>query len=193
MIKRKALSTIVGNVLIIILAVIGAGIFLSVYLRNVRDIADRDLPLCVGIDLEMLWCIAFPANTQLPNGGYLDQAGLYLVVERLPGGEEIRDLRFKITDSDGKTHVERPVNVTVPGYKILADYRSFVEHSTKEAAVKPLDYSPNVPCEIAVSAVVGKSNTICAPTQEPIKCLFYIPGNSNAVPPTPTQIVPLCP
>ena len=192
---KKGVSSVVGPILIVMVVVISAGIFLSVYLRSVRDVVNRDLPLCAGIDLAPTWCIAFPANTPFPNGGYLDENGLYFAVERFPGGGEIRDLRFRITDSEGKSHVERPVNVTVPGYRILTDYSVLVEHSTIEAAAKPIDYSPATPCEVTVGAVVGDSNTICTPTSEPIECLLYIPGNLTAVPPVPARLdpMPFCP
>lgn len=190
--KRKALSTVVGNVLIIILIVIAAGIFLSVYLRNVRDIANRDLPLCAGIDLKMIWCVGFVNGYILPNGQPLDGNGIYFVVERLPGGGEIRDLRFKITDPEGNSKVERPVNVTTAGLRIATEYWKLVEHSTAEAALRPYNiYQSGIPCEVSVTAVVGKSNTICPITSEPIECLLYVPGNPTAVPPVPSRLDPM--
>ena len=182
MIKRKALSTIVGNVLVIMLVIIAAGIFLSVYLRSVRDIADRDLPLCTGIDLKMKWCVGFLSGYTLPNGQLLQGNGIYFLVERLPGGGEIRDLRFKMTDPEKRSRSERPVNVSTAGVSITTAYQQFVEYSAVEAALLPYNlYQSGIPCEVTVSAVVGDSNTICAATQEPIKCLLY------------PNLIPLCP
>ena len=174
MIKRKALSTIVGNVLVIMLVIIAAGIFLSVYLRSVRDIADRDLPLCTGIDLRLVSCYLFPPETTF-QGAELITYGLYFIVERGPGDGEIRDLRFKVIDINGAEHIERPINITGTG--INTNYKFFAEHSTVEAAVVPIVYLSGVsandlPDFAAVSVVVGDSNTVCSPTSEPIKCLL---------------------
>ncbi len=192
--ERKALSSVVGNILIIMFIVIAAGIFLSVYLRSVRNVADRDLPLCVGIDLKMLWCVGFLNGYTLPSGYTLSGNGLYFVVERFPGGGEIRDLRFRIIDNEGKSRSERPVNFTIPGVKITTEYRKLVEHSTIEAVLLPYSLTPQgdgIPCEVSVSAVVGESNTICAPAREPIKCLFFDPGVPGVSQPQVVQM-PLC-
>lgn len=191
---RRGVGGVVGPILIVMIVVIAAGIFLSVYLRSVRDVANRDLPLCVGIDLKMIKCVGFLNGYPLPNGQLISGNGIYFIVERAQGGGEIRDLRFKITDSEGKSRVERPINVSVAGIRINTAYQQFVEHSTKEAALLPYSLTPQgggIPCEVAVSAVVGDSNTICAPTSEPIECLLFDSGSPNAVPPTPPQLIPM--
>ncbi len=186
--EKKAVGTIVGNVLIILLIVVAVGIFLSVFLGNVRDVASTDLPLCAGIDLKMVWCVGFLGGYTLPTVSAIQGNGIYFVVERLAGGGEIRDLRFKIIDGAGNSKVERPVNFTTPGFSITTDYRKLVEHSTIEAVLLPYNLSQSgVPCEVAVSAVVGNSNTVCAPTSEPIKCQLYYSGTSNV----PPQLVPM--
>ncbi len=184
---NRGVSSVVAPILIVVIVVVGAGIFLSVYLRSVRDIASRDLPLCTGIDLKVNLCLGFLAGVELPQGGTLDQNGIYFVVERLPGGgDEIRDLRFKITDSEGNFHSERPFNVSRTGINTV--YVRFAEHSTIEAATKPINYYP---CNVTVSAVVGKSNTVCTPTREVISCSLYDSGNPSAIPPTAPQVIPI--
>ncbi len=188
MIEKKAIGSIVGNVLIIVLIVVAVGIFLGVYLRNIRNVANTDLPLCVGIDLKMVWCIGFVNGYPLPTGQSITGSGIYFVVERGSGGGEIRDLRFKIIDDVGNSKIERPVNFTTVGFSITTQYKKLVEHSTIEAALLPYDiFQSGIPCEVMVSAVVGDSNAICAPTSEPIKCQLYSPETNTAQ----AQIVPM--
>ena len=188
-VMRRGISSVVATVLIVVIVVIGAAIFLSVYLRSVRDITNRDLPLCAGIDLKLTKCIIFPAGGHIPvntaTGYYiLPSHSIYFLVERLPGGEVIRDLRFKIIDTDGKSHSERPVNVTIPGYHIFTEYWLLAEYSTIEAVtfVDLANYSPAIPDYATVSAVVGNSETVCAPTNEPIKCYLYTPPTPPPIP-----------
>lgn len=188
MMGRKAISAIVGNVLIIVLVVVAVGIFLSIILRNIRNTTDTDLHLCPGIDLKLIWCVGFLNGFTLPTGQPIEGSGIYFVVERGPGGKEIRDLRFNIIDNEGNNKVERPVNFTTAGFSITTQYNKLVEHSTIEAALLPYDVSQSgIPCKVAVSAVVGDSNTICAPTSEPINCQLYSSGTSTV----PPQLVPM--
>ncbi len=172
---RRGMST-VGVVLIILLTIVAAGIFLSTTLKSIRESTAQEKAKCLGIDLKNTQCVIFPTGYTLPNSNYaLPVDGIYAIVERAYGGGEIRDLRFDLTYSSGRNEILKPVNISGAGYKIETGYNNFLEHSSKEVALMPVTYNPpsEVPYSLRVSAVVGKRDTICEPTSEPLPCSVY--------------------
>ena len=172
----KGAST-VGVVLIVLLSIVAVGIFLSAVFRNIKDATAQERAKCLGIDLKVTECIIFPEDSSFPNSNYvLPDDGIYAIIDRGYGGGLIGDLRFQVNYDDGTTEVLRPVNLSGPGFKIETGYQSFVEHSSSVAALMPVNYDPltnKIPVTLGVSAVVGKSNTICDVTALPTSCAVF--------------------
>ncbi len=151
--------SVVAVILIILISIVAVGIYLNYTLKEIKKITVQENANCIGLDFKVIQCFLFPAGLQIPNSNYVTPTNaIYMVVERGYGGGKIVDLRFTVKDNNGETHVEVPVNLTTPGLKILADYKNFLEHSTTEAILTPINY---LPTEIMVSPVVGESKTIC--------------------------------
>ncbi len=173
----KGASTI-GVILIIVLSIVAIGIFLSVTLRSIRNVTAQEKAKCLGIDLEVIQCIVFPAGSPLPNSAYqIPDNGIYAVTDRGFGGGEIRDLRYHVTYNNGETEILTPVNISGRGYRVETGYKYFLEHSSTHSALIPVVYdSPTqVPVTLGVSAVVGKKDTLCELTAPALPCVVYVP------------------
>ncbi len=173
--NKKGVGSIVAVVILILVAVAGASIFLGVYLRNVDEDTSGDSSSCFGIDLELNSCFIFiPAmtNPSIPPNLQLTGPALLMNAERFPGGGEIKGLRFIVTDDAGNAHTEEPVDLIIPAlnFEVDTNYTDLVEYNGVDAIVRDLTYNP---VSVAVSAVVGKSETICAPTREPVACRLF--------------------
>jgi len=169
--KRKGLGSVVAYILLILLAVVGVSILLGVYLRNVREGTSSDSSSCFGVDLEAKSCFLFKKET-LDNFGLPDENPLILInVERFPGGGDIKGLRFVVTNSSNNVNVEKPVNLTFMNTIINTDYSSLIEYNSVETVIRDISYVPDpYDVTVSVSAVVGKSETVCAPTRQSVKC-----------------------
>jgi hypothetical protein len=170
--KRKGVSTVVSYVLIILLAVVGVSVLLGAYIKNVQKGTSGDSSSCFGIDLEVKSCnVISPAVLQ--DQGLSDtNPAIIMNVERYPGGGNIQSLRFVVTDSSGKVHIEKPTDLILSdlGINVNTDYSDFFEYGSDFAIVRNIDYGVVTYVDVTVSAVVGKSETICAPTRPVIRC-----------------------
>ncbi|MEK6908703.1 MAG: hypothetical protein AABX23_01480 [Nanoarchaeota archaeon] len=171
--KRNGVGSVVAYIILILIAVVGTSIFLRAYLGNVNKNTSGDSSLCFGIDLEVNNCLIFTReflqSIGLPG---TTGDGILINVERFPGGKDINDLRFSVTDDIGNLHVESPVELDILDINIDTNYSRLVEYNSVEAAVRNLDYTP---LSVTVSAVVGKSDTICNPTRQQVICDTYVP------------------
>jgi hypothetical protein len=171
--NNRGLGTVVASILIILISVIAASIFLGFYLKSINKSTSNDYSSCFGIDLKLKNCFIITpqmVNPILPSGvPPLTGPALLMNVERFPGGGNIGDLRFTVTDENGNDHLEIPVEVDIPAFNFEVDrnYSKLVEYGSMNALVRDLGYAP---ASVAVSAVVGKSEAICAATREPVKC-----------------------
>ncbi len=171
--KRKGIGAVVGTILIVLISVVAVSIFLGVYLREVKKNTSGDSSLCFGIDLKINNCRIIPISTFQAFGLNEYKPGLLINIERFAGGKDIKNLKFVVTDSSGVIHIEEPVDLPSLrnfGLYISTNYSGFVEYNSVDAVVKNISYSLLVPPSISVSAVVGQSETICAPTREAVRC-----------------------
>jgi hypothetical protein len=160
-------SSVITVILIILLSIVAVSVFLSVTLRTIRNATVEERAKCIGLDFKVTQCILFPAGYTLPNTNYVvPNNGIYAVVERGYGGGDISDLRFSLKDSTNQEHIEIPVNLTGPGFRIYSDFRGIAEYSTVEAVITPINY---LPTEITVAPVVGKK-TVCEPVYPKGSC-----------------------
>ena len=174
--NSKGASTI-GVILIILISIVAVSILLSVVFRNIRNVTAEERAKCLGIDLKATLCTFFPSSTVFPNSNYVLPAnGILALVERGYGGGGIADLRFHLEYSDGSVEILSPINLSAPGFRINTEYQNFVEHSSKEAVLMPITYTPSrIPSNLRVSAVVGKSNTLCEATAPALPCTVIAP------------------
>ena len=171
--KKKGIGSVVSYILIALITIVAITIFLGVYLRSVDKNTSGDTSSCFGIDLKLNNCIIIPIS--LINGPFgLDDSGPAIIanVERFPGGDEVKGLRFVVKDFNGNTHLEEPINFALGNFVVNTNYSDFVEYDSDNALLRNLTYRP---VSVAVSAVVGKSETVCNPTREPIVCKEHYP------------------
>lgn len=171
--NKRGISSIVAVALITLIAIVGAAIFLGAYLRSVKSATANDQAACFGIEIGIKNCFIFneTINPLLPvNVPPLNGHAVLVNIERAPGGEEIKDLRILSKDTNGEEHVATPVNVSFLGFRSDTDYSDLVEFSSIEAVARDLPYRP---VSVRVSAIVGKSNTLCNPTVKQVMCKYY--------------------
>ncbi len=168
----KGFSTI-GVVLIILLSIVAIGLFLSITFKSIRNATAEEKAKCLGIDLKLVQCVGFTGGTKLPSSNIpLLENTIYAVVQREFGGGQIENLRFHVIYDTGENEILEPVSLSIPGFNFATEYPNFVEYSSVDVALHPSIVQ--IPATLSVSAVVGKSKTICEPTAEPISCVVYV-------------------
>lgn len=168
--NKKGIGSIVSYILLILLTVVGATIIIGAVMRSVSNSTDSDSASCLNVDLKLNSCVIIPmyiVSNFLPDTG----ESILLNVERLPGGKEVRGIRFAVTDTLGNVHVEEPVNLKIGEiFEVNTNYSDFLEYQSDDALIRNISY---IPVSVAVSAVVGDSQTICSATRPAITCVVY--------------------
>lgn len=173
--KRKGIGSIVSYSLIILLTVVGASILIGAFLKSIDKSTSNDSASCLGIDLKLNSCIVLPlsvVNTFFPTEPGIS---ILLNVERLPGGKEVKGIRFSVLDTDGQTHLEEPVNLKIGEiFNVDTNYSDLVEYDSDDALIR--NVTSYIPAYVTVNAVVGKSETICPSTSPQVTCFEYGTG-----------------
>ncbi len=118
--SKKGVGSVVAVVIITLLAIVSASIFLGVYLKSTRENTSKDTSSCIGIELKVNTCYVYNETTLIawvPSKG----DSLLLNVERLPGGKEIRGLRFVVTNASGADKLYEPTNFSISNFKVDTD------------------------------------------------------------------------
>jgi hypothetical protein len=171
--KRKGIGSVVAYVLLIALAVIAVSVFLGVYLRSVQKGTSSDSSSCFGIDLEVKSCVAFTVGTLNSTGLPDTNPLIFMNVERHPGGKDVKGLRFVVTNSSEEVRVEKPVDFTFFNTIVSTNYSSLKEYNSVDAVIRDISsVSSFTDVKVTVGAVVGKSETVCAPTRLAVKCAW---------------------
>lgn len=170
--ERKGIASIVSYILIILLTVTAISIFIGYYISNLNKGTKDERALCFGMDLEVTACTIFNSTVLnflgLPDTGY----GILASIERHPGGGDLAGIRLIIKDSNGNTHTEAPLNMTIAGFKSDTDFSDLVEYNAVDIIVRNLSYTP---VSYGVAAVVGESETVCSATRTYNNCAVYTP------------------
>lgn len=170
--NKKGLGSIVSYTLIILLTVVGASIIIGAFIKSIDKNTSGDSASCLGVDLKLNSCVILPLyiiNTFFP-----EEPGISLLVnvERLPGGKDVKGLKFTVIDNLGNTHIEEPVNLKIGEiFNVDTNYSDFAEYDSDDALIRNLtEYTP---VSVSVNAVVGDSETICPATRKEIPCFVY--------------------
>ncbi len=171
-IKKKGLGSIVSYTLIILLTVVGASIIIGAFIKSVDKNTSGDSASCLGVNLELNSCVILPlyiVNTFFPAEPGIS---ILLNVERLPGGKDVKGLRFVVTDTLGNTHIEEPVNLKIGDiFNVDTNYSDLAEYSSNDALIR--NVTSYTPVSVSVNAVVGDSETICPATFPSVNCYEY--------------------
>ncbi len=173
--NKKGLGSVVAFVVILLIALVFVSIFLGAYFRSVKKSTSDDSALCLGIDVGVKNCYFFNSLINIVNISGMPTIGegenaLLMNIERFAGKGEIKGLRFEVEGIDGNKYSGSPIDINVGSFSSSTSYADFVEYSSVEAVVR---YIPNEPKYVAVGAVVGDSETVCAPIRAPVKCEMF--------------------
>lgn len=174
--EKKGLGSIVAIVLITLLSVVGIAILFGAVFKTVGESTSNDASSCLGIDLKVSSCDIYndtlidQVNLLFALANPINGSAIVINLERLPGGGEIKDLRFQITDELGNSYIEEPVDATIGPFSVNTNYTEFVEYGVFVALARDIMYNAS---SVRVSAVVGSSETICAPTRPATNCGIF--------------------
>lgn len=170
--KKRGLGSVVAIIILALIAIILVSIFLGAYLGNVKKNTSGDSSSCLGIDIGVTNCYIFDdrLNNYLPLGQQVTGYTILMDVERAPGGREIGGLRFVVKNIEGNENLFEPMNISALNFNANTDYKNFIEYSSVSAVVRGLEKEPQ---SVAVSAVVGESQTICEPVNAAIECVGF--------------------
>jgi hypothetical protein len=170
--NKKGIGSIIAYILLILLTIVGAAIIIGAVMRGVGNSTDSDSASCLNVDLKLNSCVIIPlyvVNTFFPGEPGIS---ILLNVERFPGGKEVKGIRFAVTDTLGNVHLEEPVNLKIGEiFDVDTNYSDFREYESDDALIR--NVTLYTPASIAVSAVVGGSETICPATRPAINCIVY--------------------
>lgn len=173
--NKRGIGSIVAYTLIILLTVAGASILIGAFLKSVDKSTSNDSASCVGIDLKLNSCVVIPlyvVQTFFP-----EEPGISIIlnIERLPGGKEVKGIRFSVVDTNGTNHLEVPVNLKIGDiFNVDTNYSDLVEYDSDDALIR--NVTSYIPAYVSVNAVVGESETICPTTRPQITCFEYGTG-----------------
>jgi len=168
--EKKGIGSVVGVILITLLAIVAAAVFLGFYLKSVSNASSNDSSSCLGLDLKISSCVILPTQLLSQYNIFDPNPAITFNVERLPGRGNINGIRFIVTDSSGNDHVEAPVDLTVGTTIFSTNYSGFIEYGSVNAIVRNVGYLSTGNEMVRVSAVVG-TDTLCSTTQPAVKCL----------------------